>query len=40
LAAERWINCKAALEKILNLGPFEDASIDHFITPFLRNELG
>ena len=38
--AERWIDGKATLEKLLNLAPSEDASINHFITPFLRNALG
>ncbi|MGA2308475.1 MAG: N-6 DNA methylase [Candidatus Bathyarchaeia archaeon] len=35
-----WCDNKTTMEKALNLSPSEDASITHFLVPFLRNALG
>jgi type I restriction enzyme M protein len=38
--ASEWVDGRKTLEGILNLAPSEDATITHFIDPFLRNALG
>lgn len=38
--ASEWLAGRKTLEVVLNLAPSEDATITHFIDPFLRNALG
>ena len=38
--AQRYFDGNATLEELLNLSPSEDAVINHFIMPFLKNALG